>query len=76
MDIYTNIRVYIIYILIKAAPLNESSVKRVIVQNKHGVNILHQNLGSPLHQKQEITNTGRCLETTFYILTFYVLILH
>jgi hypothetical protein len=28
------------------------------------------------HQKQEIINTARCLGTAFYILTFYVLILH
>jgi hypothetical protein len=41
-----------------------------------GVNIGYQNLGSPLHQKQEISSTGRCLETAFYILTFYVLILN
>ena len=38
----------------------------------HGVNIVRWNLGSPLYQKQEISNTASCLETDFYI--FYVLL--
>ena len=42
----------------------------------HGINSGYQNLGSPLHQKQEISNTARCLETAFYILTFHVVIRH
>jgi hypothetical protein len=40
-----------------------------------GVNIGYQNLGSPLHEKQEISNTARCLEITFNMLTFYGLML-
>lgn len=27
---------------------------------------------SPLHEKQEVSNTVRRLETAFYVLTFYV----
>jgi hypothetical protein len=42
----------------------------------YGVNILCQNSGSPLRQKQEISDTAVCLETAFYILAFYVLILY
>lgn len=38
----------------------------------HGADKLCQNLGSPLHQKQEIFDTARCLETAFYVLTFQI----
>jgi hypothetical protein len=34
----------------------------------HGENFVYLNLGSPLHYKQEIYITTRCLETAFYIL--------
>jgi hypothetical protein len=36
----------------------------------------NMNVKTPLHHKQEISDTARCLEAAFYILTFYVLILH
>jgi hypothetical protein len=42
----------------------------------HGVKIEYQNRGSPLQQKQKLSNTARCLEKSCYILTFYVLALH
>ena len=42
----------------------------------HGENLEHQNLGTPLHQKQEISNAARCLKTALYILTFHVLVFH
>jgi hypothetical protein len=32
--------------------------------------------GPPFHKKQEIHTTERCVDTTFEILTFYVLKLH
>jgi hypothetical protein len=38
----------------------------------HGINIRYQNLRSPLHSKQQTSNNARCVETTFYILAFYV----
>jgi len=34
------------------------------------------NLKYPLHQKQVISYIATCWQTAFYILTFYVLILH
>ena len=40
-----------------------------------GVNIVLLKLWSPHHQKEEMSDTARCLETAFYIITFYVLIL-
>jgi len=40
------------------------------------VNIGYQYLGSLLHKQHEISSNARCLETAFYILTFYVLILY
>ena len=39
-------------------------------------NLEHQNLGSPLHQKQEISNATRCLKTALYSLTFHALVFH
>jgi hypothetical protein len=36
----------------------------------HRVQDGYQNRGSPLHQKQEISDTARCLETALYVLTF------
>ena len=36
----------------------------------------YQILGSPLHQKQEISDTARCVETALYVLRFCDLILH
>jgi len=42
--------------------------KRAVLHDILGVNIGYQNLG--LHSiKQEISNTTRCLETGFYLLT-------
>ena len=41
----------------------------------HGVNTGYQYLGSPLHYKQEVSNTVRCLETAPYIIIFYALVL-
>jgi hypothetical protein len=35
----------------------------------------NQTLWSPLHQKQETSNTARRLETAIYSLTFYILII-
>jgi len=40
----------------------------------HGTNIRYQNLGSPLHPKQQTSNNARCLETAFYNLAFYVVL--
>ena len=42
----------------------------------HTVDIVYQNRGPPLHQKQEISNTARSLETAFHVLKFCVWILH
>jgi len=42
----------------------------------HGVNTGYQYLGSPLHYKQEVSNTARGLETALYILILYALILN
>jgi len=42
----------------------------------YGINIVYQNLGYSLHQKEEISNTARHLETAFYILTFHDVIHH
>jgi len=42
----------------------------------HRVKDGYQNLGSPLHQKQEISDTARCMQTALYVLTFCDLILH
>ena len=39
-------------------------------------NLEHQNLGSTLHQKQEISNATRCLKTALYSLTFHALEIH
>ena len=39
-------------------------------------NLEHQNLGSPLHQKQEISNAPRCLKTALYSLTYHALVFH
>jgi len=43
-----------------------------MIQIKMQVYTLHENLGPPLQHKQEISDTARCLETVFYIRTFYV----
>jgi hypothetical protein len=40
------------------------------VPRNDGVNVLYRNLESPLHQKQAISNTAKCLEIAFYIRTF------
>lgn len=42
----------------------------------HGVYIGCQNSGSPLNQTQELSNTARCLETTFHILALYAFLLY
>lgn len=41
-----------------------------------GVNIGYQDLWSSLHQNRKISNKAKCWKTAFYILTFYVVILH
>ena len=50
--------------------------QNMVYQNIVYQNIVYQNPRSPLQQKQEISNTARCLETAFYILIFCVLTFH
>jgi hypothetical protein len=41
----------------------------------HGVRIVYQHFRSFLPHKQEVSDTANCLDTAFYILPFYVLML-
>jgi hypothetical protein len=42
----------------------------------HGAKIEYKKRGAPLHEKQKLSNTARCLETSCYILTFCAVTLH
>jgi hypothetical protein len=60
-------------VTVSASDLCKNTLLESICSEKQSLN----KTGSPLHQKQNIFNAARCLETAFfYALTFYVLMLY
>jgi hypothetical protein len=50
----------------------DCSINSKCITFSHGINTRYQHLGSPLHQKQDMSNTARSWEPAFYVLHFNI----